>query len=194
MLWGVNRTELKFLIQDRLHDRSDLRYPAMAKFIYESENYLCYSIMRRTVFFYFNSDGMFYRVVERFPYTSNSHILIAFGEYDWRWIGKTYVSYFWSYGERMPTRFYELKWKNDSFESGYEYHSFTSESRSVYSPINIDDLIDGRTPFSDYPELEQTIKWEFEGMYIENKLWSNPDNPSLLMTEVVFTSTYLSGD
>jgi len=192
MLWGINRIELRFLVQNRFRDISDLRYPVIAKRNFESENYLYYSINERIVFFYFNSDDMFYRAVERFPYGNNESTLSGFHDFNLRTISKIYKNLFRPYGENS----HELKWKNADFESGFEHHLYISERQSPFIGhfINIGGLLSGEIPFDDYPELELTSRWEFEGMLIENKLWPNPEDPSLLMREVVFTNTYLSGD
>jgi len=196
MLWGINRTELRFLIQNGFRDISDLRYPAMAKLNFESENYLYYSIRGRTVFFYFNSDGMYYRAVERFTHDCSKTALRKFFYFDNFTFGKNYSSFFRSQGVRIQAISLELKWKNANFESGFEQHLYTSASQfpGFDHFINVEGLSSGWIPFDDYPELELTSRAEVEGMLIENRLRPNPENPSFLMWEVVFTSTYLTGD
>jgi len=188
MLWGINRTELRFLIQNSFRDISDLRYPALVEFNYESEDYLNYSINDRNVFFYFNSDGVYYKAVEKFPSICNISTLFSFTEFNTRSISKRYLMLFRSDEERFLVASFESKWKCDSFESGFV------STTGGYSFLKFNRLIN-EIPFDDYPKLEMiTAKWEFGGMLIENRLWPNPDNPYLLMRELVFTSTYLSGD
>ena len=93
---------------------------------------------------------------------------------------------------------FNIKWKNNNVDSGYVQHTYTRPGLTLRDITFLSDdiagLSDGTKSFDEYPELEITVQVEFKGMLIEHHLKPDPNNPVFLMSEVVYTSTILSGN
>jgi hypothetical protein len=95
--------------------------------------------------------------------------------------------------------FFEIKWKNEELETGYEHFTHTSTFPEAGKFLrNLEDfdlagLESGATSFDEYPELELYLKLEFDGMLVEHYVKPNPDDPSLLIRDAVYRSTLLAG-
>ena len=177
--WGISTAELKFLISDRFLHRLDLRYPAMANLLEETENSVSYRFNHpnRTVVFYFNSSGRYYKAVQRWGPVDSMHTLRAFSWYNTMWM-KKYLLGQMNWDRYYNGTFFEVKWINDTLASGFEH--YTSDSGKIRDFVNIGGLANGTVSLKEYPGLEIYYRREFDGMIIEHFLESYPSNPSLM--------------
>jgi len=208
--WGINKTDLNFLITNRLVYMEELS-PSffVAELREEEENYLRFDVDfvgHKVFYFYFNTEGKFYRAVE-FRYvpgvTRERHnratVLHSFLHYNERWIGKHFIGQtFHMYLNEVS---YEVKWRNDEFLNGYEQYNYIldcifgapfSLRPFLREHIDIDTMLNRARTFDEYPGLEIYSRYEFKGMLIESFLKPDPDDPSMLMRKEVHTSTYLT--
>jgi len=199
MPWGIKRRDLKFLVSNRLFNIDDWWSPVISEIIEETENSVSYIInesSRHTVTFYFDSNGNYYKAVQYFipPHTH----LSSFFHFNSGWFGKVLLEPKHIGEYYKDTHTYVLKWRCDNYESGFAHYTYHFQGWPRRPPefrsIDINGLLWGEKPLTEYPELEIYFKMEFEGMIIEHHLRPDPDDPSLFLREAVYTSTYLAGD
>jgi len=190
--WGIRKTELEFLISDRLLHPLDFRTPAIAELVKKTENTVSYRFdYTRTVVFYFNSRGRYYKAVERFEASEGVSTISKFSWYNSIWVGKFLFEQM-NWNVHHIGTYIEVKWTNDALTSGYEH--YTSERGFLRDFINIDGLMDGTISIREYPGLEIYHRREFDGMIVEHFLKQYSENPSLMTMERAYTSPFLSGD
>ena len=183
--WGISKANLRFLISSRLYKIEDWENPVSAEFYEETENSVSYIFSRNfgntcTRVFYFNPEGKFYRVVEKHGTVS----LHSFIHHNTHWLGKRFA--------HTGVSQYELKWKNDNTALGFEHHISKTGAPLSALGFNIENFIN--TSFEEFPEFEILYLAEFKGMRVEHSAVVDPNNPRLLINEVVYTSTFLSSD
>ena len=188
--WGIRKPELEFLISDRLLHLWDYRTPVVAELLRETENSISYRFSDgRTVAFYFNSRGRYYKAVQRIGPSEGAGVISVFSWYNSIWVGKVLFGYM-NWNRHYNGTSFEMKWINDTLSSGYELYTDDFEALGRF----IRDVQDGIISLDEYPGLEVYHRIEFNGMIIEHFLKQYHENPFLMTMERVYTSSVLSGN